>query len=396
MLVHPSERNIQAVSFAYERTVWQVIDDSVAQDLEYLSGVADGELDVVSRCLDDSKWIVGYQTDIGPALYYLYDKKHRRADFLFEDRDDLRGPGLARMHSAVTSSRDELELVSYYTLPPGSTPDGRDRPDKPLPMVLVVHGGPYARDIWGFNPVHQLLANRGYAVLSVNFRGSVGFGKKFLNASNLEWGGKMQDDLIDGVKWAIAEGIADPERIAILGSSYGGYATLMGLAISPDTFACGVDLWGVSNLVTFAEAFPPYFQAIIDVHTRRVGDHRTAEGREFLLKRSPVTHADSIRKPLLIAQGAHDARVTKSESDQMFGALSRGNVQVTYLLYPDEGHGLARHENSLSLWAVVEAFLADHLGGRYQPIGVEFDGASITVPVGAEHIPGLATALSER
>ena len=230
----------------------------------------------------------------------------------------------------------------------------------------------------------------------MNFRGSTGFGKSFLNASILEWGGRMQDDLMDGVQWSIAEGIADPDRIAILGSSYGGYASLMGLASTPDTFVCGVDFWGISNLVTFGESLPSYYQSIIDVHTKRVGDHRTEEGRRFLAERSPLTHADRIRKPLLIAQGATDPRVTQLESDQIVQALSRKRVPVTYLLYPDEGHGLARPENNLSLWAVAEAFLAEHLGGRVEPIGDDFEGSSITVPVGAEHVPGLADALMKK
>ena len=195
-IVHPSEKNVQAVAFAYERTEWKILDDSIRPDMEYLSNLADGEIEIVSRSADGDRWIVAYRTDTGPVLFYLYDEEHRSADLLFADRDDLEGHRFAEMHSSVIKSRDGLDMVSYYSLPPGSVPDDHDRPTSPLPMVVVVHGGPYSRDVWGFMPTHQLLANRGYAVLSVNFRGSVGFGKEFLNAANLEWGGKMQDDLI--------------------------------------------------------------------------------------------------------------------------------------------------------------------------------------------------------
>jgi dipeptidyl aminopeptidase/acylaminoacyl peptidase len=260
-------------------------------------------------------------------------------------------------------------------------------------MVLQVHGGPWSRDYWGFDSTHQWLANRGYAVLSVNFRGSTGFGKNFTNAANLEWGRKMQDDLIDAVNWSVQQGIADPEKIAIMGGSYGGYATLAGLVFTPRTFACGVDIVGPSNLITLLETIPPYWKPEIEQFTIRVGDFRTAEGRKFLQERSPLSYADRIVRPLLIGQGANDPRVKENESDQIVSAMQNKSLPVTYVLYADEGHGFARPENRLSFYAIAEAFLAEHLGGRFEPIGRDFQGANFTVPSGASQVPGLAKAL---
>jgi dipeptidyl aminopeptidase/acylaminoacyl peptidase len=257
-------------------------------------------------------------------------------------------------------------------------------------MVVWVHGGPWWRDFWGFDPVHQWLANRGYAVLSVNFRGSTGFGKKFINASNKEWGGKMQEDLLDAVDWAIKKRIADPERVAIMGGSYGGYATLVGLTSTPDKFACGVDIVGPSNLVTFLQTIPPYWQPTVELWATRVGDHRTEEGRSFLAQRSPITFVDQITKPLLIGHGTNDPRVKRNESDQIVETMQQKGIPVTYVLYPDEGHGFARPENRLSFYAVTEQFLSDHLGGRSEPIGDALAGSSIRIPVGGERIAGVA------
>jgi dipeptidyl aminopeptidase/acylaminoacyl peptidase len=260
-------------------------------------------------------------------------------------------------------------------------------------MVLFVHGGPWARDSWGLNASHQWLANRGYAVLSVNYRGSTGFGKSFINASNMEWAGKMHDDLIDAVNWAVQEKIADPQKVAIMGGSYGGYATLVGLTFTPDVFACGVDIVGPSNLVTLLNTIPPYWAPMIETFTKRVGDHRTEEGQSFLNQRSPLNFVDRIKKPLLIGQGANDPRVKQSESDQIVKAMQEKSIPVTYVLFPDEGHGFARPENRMSFNAVAEAFLAQHLGGRFEPVGDDFKGASISVPTGADQVPGLAGAL---
>ncbi len=393
VIIHPTEKNIQAVAFNYERREWQVLDDSIAQDLDYLSAAAEGDIEVVSRTLDDRHWIVSYLLDNGPVHYYLYSRNERKVRFLFTSRQELEGAPLAKMHPVVIQSRDGLKLVSYFTLPVWSTGQGRTRPEDPLPMVLLVHGGPWGRDQWGYHPFHQLLANRGYAVLSVNFRGSTGFGKDFINASNLEWGAKMHDDLMDAVEWAVGEGIADPQRVGIMGGSYGGYAVLVGLTLTPETFSCGVDVVGISNLVTCFESMPPYWKPFEQLWATRVGDHRTEEGRAFLKERSPLTYVDRITRPLLIAQGANDPRVKQAESDQIVKAMQEKGIPVTYLLYPDEGHGFARPENSLSFNAVTEAFLARHLGGRSEPIGDEFKDSSITVPTGADQLPALAETL---
>ena len=395
VMVHPTERNVQAVAFTYERKHWQVLDESIAEDLEYLGTVADGEVEVLFRTLDDKYWMVFYLLDDGPGQYYRYDRDAQEAQFLCTNREALEGLPLAKMHPVVIESRDGLNLVSYYTLPVGSDSDGNGRPDAPLPMVLVPHGGPWARNNWGYNTLHQWLANRGYAVLSVNFRSSTGFGKAFINAGNLEWGAKIHDDLIDAVDWAIWEEIADPDKVAILGGSYGGYSTLVGLTFTPETFACGVAWAAPSNLVSLLEAIPPYWEPTIELFATRVGDVRTEEGRAFLTERSPLTYVDQIQRPLLIGQGANDVRVPQAEADRIVQAMQEKGITVTYLLYPDEGHGLARPENAMSFFAAAEAFLSECLGGRYEPIGDDFEGSSITVPVGAEHVPGLTEALSE-
>ena len=392
-MIHPVEKTVQAVSFNYERKSWQFLDQSVAEDLKFLASVSDGDIEVISRTLDDSCWIVAYLHDDGPVHYYRYLREAKEAQFLFTNRAALEDAPLVKVHPVVIAARDGLSLVCYYSLPMDADPEQSGAVSQPLPMALLVHGGPWARDSWGYNPVYQLLANRGYAVLSVNFRGSTGFGKNFVNAANHEWGGKMHDDLIDAVQWAVDQGIADPERVAILGGSYGGYATLVGITMTPEFFACGVDIVGPSNLVTLMETIPPYWQPTIDLFTSRVGDFRTEEGRELLVRRSPLTYVDDIQKPLLIGQGANDPRVKQSESDQIVQAMQEKEIPVTYVLYPDEGHGFARPENNLSFFAVAEAFLAQCLGGRYEPIGGDLSGASMTVPAGSEHVPGLPEAL---
>ena len=393
IVVHPTEKTLQAASFTYARTEWKVLDGGIQGDLDYLKTVADGDFDITSRSHDDQVWTVAYTLDNAPAKTFIYDRAAKKATLLFSAFSALDGQPLAKMHPQIITSRDGLELVSYLTLPPESDTDGDARPEKPLPTVLLVHGGPWARDGWGYAATTQWLANRGYAVLQMNYRGSTGMGKKFLNAGNREWATKMHDDLIDGVNWAVKNKIADVKKTAIMGGSYGGYATLVGLTFTPETFACGVDIVGPSNLVTLLNTIPPYWAPGLERMTRQVGDHRTEEGRAFLATRSPITFVDKIVRPLLIGQGANDPRVKQAESDQVVQAMQKKNIPVTYVLYPDEGHGFQRPENRMSFYAVAEAFLAEHLGGRVEPIGSDFKGSSITVPTGADGVKGVKEAL---
>jgi len=396
VMSHPTESTIEAVSFTYERTEWTVLSDTIAADLKYLRTVADGEINVTSRTLDDTLWTVAYIMDDGPVRFYLYDRKAKQAKFLFTNRKDLEGLPLVKMHPVVITARDGLKLVCYLTLPKGTDADGDGVPSQPLPMVLDVHGGPWSRDSWGYNAEAQWHANRGYAVLSVNFRGSTGFGKEFVNAGNKEWAGKMHEDLLDAVDWAVKKGVADKNKIAISGGSYGGYAALVGLTFTPDVFACGIDVVGPSNILTLIATIPAYWQPAIQMFRDRVGDFTSEEGRKFLTEKSPLTHVDKIKKPLLIGQGANDPRVKKSEADQIVKAMEEKKIPVTYVLYPDEGHGFARPPNSMSFNAVTEAFLAKQLGGRFEPIGTDFKGSSIQVPAGAADVPGLVDALPKQ
>lgn len=393
-MIHPTEKNVQAVAFNYERVHWKILDPTITNDMDYLFNLTDGDMWVASRSLDDKAWIVAYIMDNGPTQCYYYDRTAKKARFLFTDRDELQNLTLAKMVPVVIKSRDGLDLVNYYTLPPGSDTDGDGIPDKPLPMVLLVHGGPAGRDVWGYSSNHQWLANRGYAILSVNFRGSTGFGKSFTNAGNLEWGRKMQNDLLDVVNWSVQQGIADPGHIAIMGESYGGYAALAGLTFTPDVFACGVDLYGPSNLTTMLSSMAAYVMPDIASYTTRIGDSQTRDGQKLLTERSPINYVDRIKRPLLVAQGANDVRVKKNESDQIVQAMQEKNLSVIYALFPDEGHAFTRPLNRIAFDAVAEAFLAQHLGGRFETISAsDLLGSSITVPVGAKEIPGLEAAL---
>ncbi len=393
LLVHPVEKNIEAAAVEFTRTEWKILDPAIQADIDYLKSVSPGDWSVSDRTLDDKFWIVSYLVDDGPVRYYLYDRAAKQARFLFTNRSKLEGLQLAKMHPVVITSRDGLDLVSYLTLPAASDPDHNGRPKSALPMVLYVHGGPWGRDSWGLNSTHQWLANRGYAVLSVNFRASTGFGKNFINAGNLEWAGKMHDDLIDAVNWAVKEDIAKKDKIAIMGGSYGGYSTLVGLTFTPDVFACGVDIVGPSNLRTLLETIPPYWKPQLEMFATRVGDPRTEEGKALLEARSPLNRVGEIAKPLLIGQGANDPRVKQSEADQIVKAMQEKKIPVTYVLYADEGHGFVRPENRLSFYAITEIFLSRFLGGEYQPIGDDFTNSSLSVPVGTTEIPTLAAAL---
>jgi dipeptidyl aminopeptidase/acylaminoacyl peptidase len=390
ILTHPTEKNVQAVRFEHARREWKVVDPAVQADFDYLKTVVDGDLEITSRTQDDKTWVVAYVMDDGPVRFYRYDRPAKKATFLFTNRPALEKVKLSKMQPVVIKSRDGLDLFSYLTLPVS-----RGKTENPAPMVLFVHGGPWSRDSWGLNSTHQWLANRGYAVLSVNYRGSTGFGKKFVNAANLEWGGKMHDDLIDAVKWAIDKGYAQKDKVAIMGGSYGGYATLVGMTFTPDVFACGVDIVGISNLKTFMATIPPYWESGRVMWRTRMGDESTPEGQRLLESRSPITFVDKIKRPLLIGHGKNDPRVKEAESQQIVKTMHAKKLPVTYVLYEDEGHGFGRPENRLSFNAVAEQFLAEHLGGSAQPVGDDFKGSSIAVPVGAENVKGLKTALGK-
>ena len=391
-LTHPVTGVVQAVAVDYLRNRWTAIDPSIAADLKKLEAIGDGDVGVVSRTLADDRWVVVYSSSLAPVSYYLYDRKSGDVRPWFDTRPALKGATTASMRTAEIKSRDGLTLPTYYTLPPGSDPDGDGKPNAPVPLVLWVHGGPWGRDGYGFNPVHQWLANRGYAVLSMNYRGSTGFGKKFTNAGDLEWGRKMHDDVLDTVAWAVDQGIAARDRVAITGASYGGYATLAGVTMTPKEFACGVDLFGPSNLNTLLAAIPQYWGPIKKLFTTRMGDDATDAGRALLKERSPLTYAGQIERPLLIGQGANDARVKQAESDQIVAAMQQNKIPVTYLVYGDEGHGFARPENNLSFWAATDEFLGKCLGGRVEPVGNDLHNSSIKVVTGGELLPGLDAA----
>jgi dipeptidyl aminopeptidase/acylaminoacyl peptidase len=357
IMIHPDTYEIQAAAFTKARTEWQVLDESIKGDFRAISKLDGGDFAVSNRDDADKTWLVRFDKDDGPVAYYAYDREAKKGTFLFHQRPVLNDYKLASMEPVSFTSRDNLTVHGYITYPPGK---GRTN----LPMVLNVHGGPWSRDRWGYGPEVQWFANRGYACLQVNFRGSSGYGKKFINAGDREWGGKMHNDLVDAVNWAVEKGIADPEKIAIYGGSYGGYAALVGATFTPDLFCCAVDIVGPSNLVTGITSIPPYWEVMRSLLNKRIGDPETEE--EFLKSRSPLFKVDQIQIPMLIAQGANDPRVPKVESEQIVEALKEKGIDYEYMLFEDEGHGFAKPENRLKFYAAAEKFLAKHLGGRYE------------------------------
>lgn len=393
-LRHPVTGEVEAYAVNYLKTEWIATDPGVAASLAWLGERLEGSFGVNSRTDDDTVWIVWNDPLTRPVRTFIYDRTAQTLTPFYTSRPELEGAPLQPMHPVEIASRDGLTLPSYLTLPPGSDADGDGVPEAPVPMVLLVHGGPWARDTYGFNAAHQMLANRGYAVLSVNFRGSTGFGKGFLNAANKQWGLKMHDDLIDAVNWAVDQGIAQADKIAIMGGSYGGYATLAGLTFTPEVFACGVDIVGPSNLETLLSTIPPYWAPLVKIFHERMGDPSTEEGLALLRAASPLYKADKIVRPLLIAQGANDPRVKQSESDQIVAAMKAAGIPVTYVLYPDEGHGFARPENNIAFYAIAENFLAECLGGRAEPLGDALKPASAQIVEGAAHVQGLEAALA--
>ena len=392
-LTNPKTGVVEAYAVTYLREEWTALDPAIGSDLAWLSSSLSGDVSVTSRTDDDRLWTVAVDPVVASPEVHLFDRVQKTLQRLYVSRPELEGAPLQSMHPVEITARDGLVMTAYVTLPPGDKADVPQRPAKPVPMVLLVHGGPWARDNYGYNAYHQWLANRGYAVLSVNFRGSTGFGKAFISAADLEWGRRMHDDLIDAVNWAIKENIAQPDQIAIMGGSYGGYATLAGLTFTPEVFACGVDIVGPSNLETLLQTIPPYWTAVIEQFHQRMGNPNTEEGLALLKERSPLYKAGNIVKPLLIGQGANDPRVKQAESDQIVSAMNEKGIPVTYVLFPDEGHGFARPENNIAFNAVTENFLATCLGGRAEPIGDTVKASSAKVPTGAAFTQGLEAAL---
>lgn len=356
-LINPDTHEIEAVGMVKDRDEWIILDESIREDLDIIRGLHRGDFFLLNRDHDDQTWMIGFTVDNGPVPYYAYNRKTKMAEFLFSNRPDLDHYELAQMEPISFQSRDGLMIHGYLTLPAGA-------PRSNLPLVLNVHGGPWHRDTWGYNAEAQWLANRGYACLQVNFRGSTGYGKKFLNAGDREWGGKMHDDLVDAVQWITQEKLADPTRIAIYGGSYGGYASLVGATFTPDLFRCAISIVGPSNLITFIKTIPPYWSTFLAVMHKRLGNPDT--DADFLISRSPLHKVDQIRIPMLIAQGANDPRVKQAESEQIVEAMQSRGIPHEYLLFPDEGHGFVKPQNRLKFYAAAEKFLATHLGGRYE------------------------------
>ena len=351
--IHPDTREPQIVALLKARTEYIVLDESVADDFAAIRALHPGDPSLAGADDADVIWLVGFTNDTGPIPYYAYDRATKTARFLFEHQPELSRYELARMEPFSFQSRDGLTVHGYLTFPAG----GREN----LPTVLNVHGGPWARDTWGFNPEAQWLANRGYLCVQVNFRGSTGYGKDFVNAGDRAWGAEMQNDISDAVAHVISQGWADPVRVAIYGGSYGGYAALAGAAFTPDLYCCAVDIVGPSNLITLIESVPPYWAPMIAMFHQRVGDPE--KDADFLWSRSPLSRAQEIRIPMLIAQGANDPRVKQAESEQIVSALVKAGIEHEYLLFPDEGHGFAKPENRLRFYGVADRFLARHLGG---------------------------------
>lgn len=349
-----------ATAYVDDRVRFDWKDQAFKADYEFVQQqLGNKQINFGSHTTDERLWILSATSDVEPGQTYLFDRRARKLTLQYRIRERLPRESLAEMTALRYPSSDGLEVPAYLTLPKGVAP-------KNLPLVVFPHGGPWARDTWGYDAEAQFLANRGYAVLQSNFRGSVGYGKKFLDAGNGEWGQKMQDDLTWGVKHLIAKGIADPKRVGIMGGSYGGYATLAGLAFTPDVYAAGVSIVGPSNLITLLGSIPPYWEAGRTLFNVRMGDPSKAEGKALLEKQSPLNSADRIRTPLMVVQGANDPRVKKAESDQIVVALRDRGFPVEYIVAPDEGHGFARPVNNMAMYAAAEKFLSRHLEGRFQ------------------------------
>ncbi len=395
LLLHPRTRRVQSASAVYGRLRRHFLDPSIKKDFLYLSTVHDGDVGVAGRSVDDRVWLIAY-LDGGPSRYYVYDRAARKARFLFLSQSAIQPFALARRQAVVVPTRDGLKLPGDLYLPSWSHASRGKLLDHPLPMLLYVHGGPtvaYDWDNWLVNRSLQLLANRGYAVFRVEFRGVEGFGKKIREAGAKEWGRKMNDDLIDAVDWAVNQGITEKQKVGLWGWSYGGYATLAALTFTPNVFACGMAMYQPTDLQAMMETRSGPFRIF---WRRLVGDETTKDGQAQLHAQSPLYFAEQITKPLLITHGALDNNVPRTNSDNFVAAMKQRQKPVTYLVYGDEGHDYGRKENWISLFAVAERFFHEHLGGRYEPFNNDFAGASMQVVEGETLIPELSAALKTR
>jgi dipeptidyl aminopeptidase/acylaminoacyl peptidase len=350
---------LDATSYTEDRTRLHFKNKAKEADYNLLrKRFAGKEVSTVSCTNDETRCLVFTFSDNDPGEVFLFDRRTKKTESQYKVREKLPREALACMETIRYKSSDGLEIPAYLTIPKGAK--------RPMPLVVLPHGGPWARDIWGYNGTAQFLANRGYAVLQPNFRASTGFGKKFLNAGNGKWGETMQDDLTFGVKHLVANGAVDPKRVAIMGGSYGGYATLAGVAFTPDLYAAGVAIVAPSNLLTLLDSIPAYWEAGRKSLYMRMADPGIAEGKAQLMRQSPLNSASKIKSPLLVVQGANDPRVNQAESDQIVIALRDRNFPVEYLVAPDEGHGFKRPVNNIAMYLAAEKFLAKHIGGRAQ------------------------------
>ena len=366
VMIDPITFDIQAVKFVRERVEWKLIDLSIKDHLEAISGLQRGDFSVIDRDMNGKLWIVSFISDDSPLAYYTYNPQTKEGKPLFSSNNKLDKRKLAQTEALRFNTRDGQSLLCYFTKSLKSE-------DEIPPAMVYVHDGPWTRDTWGMDPTVQWLADRGYSVLQVNFRGSSGFGKAFQNAGNKEWGGKMQDDITDAVSNLVEQNLADPKRIGIIGMSYGGFAVLSGLTKTPDLFACGVDLFGPSNLISWIKYLPQRMKGSLPILLQRIG--KPSEDREMMIDRSPISHFDQLMVPLMIVQGENDKRVPKDETELIIKTLKSQGRTVEYMGFPDEGHGFSRLENKLTCFANIEKFLAEHLGG-------ESESFSMTISIG--------------
>ena len=422
IIINPINKKLETVFFYYIKQNYVFFDEKFKKDFEIMEKLfPNAEILIQSRDLNNNLWVFEYHFDNFPAKFYLFDRRNKKLQFLFSKNSKLEKYTFNKMNGIIIKSRDGLDLVSYITYPQKSLPeDSKDNknnqseikhhiknknkfnnnkqeteielknliPKKPLPMVIFPHGGPIARHYWGYSKIHQWLSNRGYIVLDINFRGSSGFGKNFIKKGNGEWGGKMHDDIIDGVNWAIENKIADKNKIGIFGGSYAGYEVLVGLTFTPEVFAVGIDIVGISNLITDYLTMPEYWKTYKSRFKLMLGeDPEKKEDLKKLKKKSPFYFVKNIVKPLLISHGLNDPRVKKNESDQIVNEMKKNGIPVTYLVFPDEGHGNKKPENNFALYAIAEYFLKKNLDGRFENISDDFKGSSIEVHTGKELLP---------